>query len=72
MSKTFARVYARGYRAGRRLTPREKAAFFLKHKRTDVEEWITDYETGSADFFIFAVLGVCVGGILALALLAAA
>lgn len=57
MSRTYNRVYSRGYRAGRRTTKWEKVKWLLTHTRTDVEDWLTD-ERSDTDFFVilFAVV----------------
>lgn len=65
MSKTYNRVYAQGYRAGRKSTKWEKFCWLLKHRRRDVEDWLTDDNAKDADFLIllFAGLALAAAGI---------
>ena len=65
MSKTYNRVYAQGFRAGRKATAWEKFLWLLKHRRRDVEDWLTDDDSGDADFLIllFAGLALAAAGI---------
>lgn len=61
MSKTYDRVYAQGFRAGRKATKWEKFCWLLKHRRRDVEDWLTDDNAKDADFLIIAVVVTLIG-----------
>ena len=71
MSKTRTRVYADGYRAGRRATRWERFKWLLTHKRTKVEDWLTEENRGDVDFLVvlFAAVAVALAGVV-MALLA--
>lgn len=66
MSKTYNRVYAQGYRAGRKATKWEKFCWLLKHRRRDVEDWLTDDDAKDADFLVIvtAVTMIGIAGVL--------
>lgn len=61
MSKTYNRVYAQGYRAGRKATRWEKFCWLLKHRRRDVEEWLTDDNAKDADFLVIVTAVTLIG-----------
>ena len=61
MSRTYNRVYAPGYRAGRKATRWEKFCWLIKHRRRDVEDWLTDDDAKDTDFFIIAVAVTLIG-----------
>ena len=65
MSKTRTRVYADGYRAGRKATRWERFKWLLFHRRAKVEEWLTDENTGDVDFLIvlFAAILIALSGV---------
>ena len=65
MSKTRSKIYADGYRAGRKVTRWERFKWLLFHRRAKVEEWLTDDNAKDADFLIllFAGLAVAAAGI---------
>ena len=60
MSKTYGRIYADGYRAGRKATKWEKFCWLLKHKRTNVEDWLTDDDSSDTDFLIVLAAAVMI------------
>ena len=68
MSKTASRVYAKGYRAGRRLTLCEKIAYTLKSRRRGVEEWISDYPENRSSFAAVAIPLLLIAAALAIAI----
>ena len=61
MSKTYNRVYAQGYRAGRKATKWEKFCWLLKHRRRDVEDWLTDENAKYTDFLVIAAAVTLIG-----------
>lgn len=65
MSKTRSRIYAEGYRAGRRATRWERFKWFFCHRRAKVEDWLVDEGTGDTDFLIaiFAAVAIVLAGI---------
>lgn len=66
MSKTYNRIYARGYRAGRKATKWEKFCWLLKNRRRDVEEWLTDEGKSDLDYLVvlFAAVSIAIAGVL--------
>lgn len=60
MSKTRSRIYASGYRAGRKTTRWERFKWLVLHRRAKIEEWETDYNSKDTDFLIalFAVVAL--------------
>jgi len=61
MSKTYNRVYAQGYRAGRKATRWEKFCWLIKHRRRDVEDWLTDDNAKDADFLVIVTAVTLIG-----------
>lgn len=61
MSKTYNHVYSQGFRAGRKATKWEKFCWLLKHRRRDVEDWLTDDNSGDVDFLIITLAVVAIG-----------
>ena len=61
MSKTYNRVYSRGFRAGRKATAWEKFLWLLKHRRRDVEDWLTDDNAKDADFLVIVTAVTLIG-----------
>lgn len=61
MSKTYNRVYAQGYRAGRKATRWEKFCWLLKYRRRDVEDWLTDDNAKDADFLVIVTAVTLIG-----------
>lgn len=63
MSKTRARIYSQGYRAGRRATRWERLKWFFCHRRAKVkvEDWLVDEGTGDTDFMIALFAAVAIG-----------
>ena len=66
MSKTYNRVYAQGFRAGRKATKWEKFCWLIKHRRRDVEDWLTDDNAKDTDFLVMiaAVTLIGIAGVL--------
>lgn len=66
MSKTYNRVYAQGFRAGRKATRWEKFCWLIKNRRRDVEEWLTDEGKSDLDFLVvlFAAVSIAIAGVL--------
>jgi len=65
MSKTRTRVYADGYRAGRKATRWERLKWLLFHRRAKVEDWLTDEDASDMDFLIvlFAAVLIALAGV---------
>ena len=61
MSKPSNRVYSQGFRAGRKATRWEKFCWLLKHRRRDVEDWLTDDNAKDTDFLIIAAAVTLIG-----------
>ena len=61
MSKTYNRIYSQGFRAGRKTTKWEKFCWLLKHRRRDVEEWLTDDDAKDADFLVIVTAVTLIG-----------
>lgn len=61
MSKTYNRVYAQGYRAGRKATKWEKCCWLLKHRHRDVEDWLTDDDAKDTDFLVIVTAVTLIG-----------
>lgn len=61
MSKTYGRVYAKGYRAGRKATRWERFKWLLFHRRAQVEDWLTDDDAHDTDFLIVALAVTAIG-----------
>lgn len=61
MSKTRTRVYADGYRAGRKATRWERFKWLLFHRRAKVEDWLTDDDAKDTDFLIIAAAVTLIG-----------
>ena len=61
MSKTYNRVYSQGFRAGRKATRWEKFCWLIKHRRRDVEDWLTDDNAKDADFLVIAAAVTLIG-----------
>lgn len=66
MSKTYNRVYAQGFRAGRKATRWEKFCWLIKNRRRDVEDWLTDEGKSDLDFLVvlFAAVSIAIAGVL--------
>jgi len=60
MSKTRTRVYADGYRAGRKATRWERFKWLLFHRRAKVESWLVDEDARDMDFLIVMVAAVLI------------
>lgn len=65
MSKTWSKIYADGYRAGRKTTRWERFKWLLFHRRAKVEEWLTDEDSSDMDFLIvlFAAVLIALAGV---------
>ena len=65
MSKTRARIYSDGYRAGRRATRWERIKWLLFHRRAKVESWLVDEDARDMDFLIvlFAAVLIALAGV---------
>jgi len=65
MSKTRTRVYADGYRAGRKATRWERFKWLLFHRRVKVESWLVDEDARDMDFLIvlFAAVLIALAGV---------
>lgn len=61
MSKTRARIYSEGFRAGRRLTRWGRFKWLVLHKRSVVEDWLTDDDASDMDFLVVVLAVVAVG-----------
>lgn len=66
MSKTRVRVYARGFRGGRNASRWERLKWFFSHRRTMVEDWLTDEDKSDLDFLVvlFAAVSIAIAGVL--------
>ena len=64
MSKTFSRLYSKGFRYGKKLSVWEKFILYWRVKRGGCEDWIVDYKRSDTDFLIIA--GAVIAGIIAL------
>ena len=60
MSRTRDRLYAQGFRAGRRLTRWEKIRWFFCRQRAEIEDWITDDDSSDMDFLVLLFAGIAI------------
>lgn len=61
MSKTYRRVYSQGFRAGRKATRWEKFCWLIRHRRCDVEDWLTDDDAKDTDFLVIVTSVTLIG-----------
>ena len=61
MSKTIKRLYSKGYRSGRNATKWERIKWFFFHRKTVVEDWMTDDNRKDMDFLILLFAAVAIG-----------
>ena len=66
MSKTRSRIYADGYRAGRKATRLERIKWLMFHRRAKVESWLVDEDARDMDFLIvlFAAVLIVLAGVI--------